>query len=142
MGIHAERKERRVRRDDEVTRQSALECQGGDAEGTILVDLVSVPRIVGGFRDSPGHASFTPVGNLRGDGAFVRLVQQGEGERLHDERWHQVLERTLHIHDMPRRQVTDGHVSERPSRNQCSTGTSSLAIAMKLARRASDASKS
>jgi hypothetical protein len=33
-------------------------------------------------------------------------------------------------------------VSARPSRNQCSAGTSSLAIATKLASRASDANRS
>ncbi len=33
-------------------------------------------------------------------------------------------------------------VSARPSWNQCSTGTSPLAMAMKLARRASEASRS
>ncbi len=92
MRIHAEGEERRVRCDDEVARQSALEREGGHAEGAILVDLVSVPRVVRGFRHPPGHAAFTPVGDLRGDGALVRLVQQGEGERLHDERRHQVLE--------------------------------------------------
>ena len=38
--------------------------------------------------------------------------------------------------------VSAARVSVRPSRNQCSTGTSFLAIAMKLASRASDASRS
>src|SRR5271156_4529278 len=90
--IDHHRKSRRVRRDHGVLAQAPLEPQARHAEVRILVGKLQVARVVGGFRNAPGKAEFSPVIDLSLDDQAIGLFQKTSRWRTHDERWHQVFE--------------------------------------------------
>ena len=47
----------RIGRDDEIVAEAALEPEAGNAEIGILVGEFQIARVVGGFRNAPGHAA-------------------------------------------------------------------------------------
>ena len=83
---------RRVRRDDGVLAQPALQAQARDAEVRILVGELEVAHVVGRLRDAPGHVELGAVGDLPAHDQAAGLLEEAPGRRAHDERGHQVLE--------------------------------------------------
>ena len=67
---------RRVRRDDEIVGQAALEAEAGHAERAVLIVPVEVLRVVGRLGDAPGHAALRAVLDLPLDHRVVGLVEQ------------------------------------------------------------------
>ncbi len=90
--LHQHRQHRRVRRDDELLAQSALEREIRNAKAAVLVRVRSVTHRVRGFRHTPRHAPFRAVRDLAPDASLVRLIEQRKGKGLHHQSRHQVLE--------------------------------------------------
>ena len=53
-------KRRRIRGDDGVVAEPALEAQTGNAKARILIGEFQIARVVGGFRGAPRHAALAP----------------------------------------------------------------------------------
>ncbi len=90
--IDAQRQHRRVRRDDEILDQSALQAETGHAEWTVLIVEMKVAYVVRGFRYAPGHAALFAVLDLAVDDRSISLPQQRCRIVLHNQKRHQVLE--------------------------------------------------
>ncbi len=89
---HHERHHRRIRRDDQVVGQAALQPQTRHTERAVLIVEMDVRRVVARLRDAPGHASPRPVFGLTGDDRPARLVEQSALVGRHHKLRHQVLE--------------------------------------------------
>ena len=83
---------RRVRRDDQVLRQSPLQAKARHAESAILIVERCVDRVVPAFGDSPRHAALVAVLDLTFHRRVRRLIEEGVGEGRHHQQRHQVLE--------------------------------------------------
>src|SRR5215218_5821205 len=59
--IDARSQHRRVRGDDEVFDQATFEAETGNAKGSILIIEMKIAHVVGGFRNSPWHATLVAV---------------------------------------------------------------------------------
>ena len=137
------RRERgRVRRDHDVVREAALESEVGDAERAVLVVAGPVDEVEARLADAPGHAERPAVLDLpthrvrgsSGRGASpCASFSSTSGIRYSN---------IDPLHETQRRAGRRPTRTRRPRRNQCACGTSSFAIARKLASRASDASRS
>ena len=121
------RQRRGVRRDDQVGVESSLERQVRHPEGPVLVGPEAIADVIAALADAPGHRVARAVDDLAPDRSPVGLVEEGLGERAHQQEWHQVLEHR----PAPGHQggVPAARDSSRPRWNQWSTGTSSLAMA-------------
>ena len=73
----------RVGCDDQVRLQAALQPQTGDAKIGILVGVLDVADIVGGFRHAPGHVMRRPVVDLPPHDEPARVLQQAAVRRAH-----------------------------------------------------------
>ena len=82
----------RVRGDDHVLAQAALEAQPGHPEPGVLVGLRQVPGVEPGFGHAPRHAELGPVAHLPCHDQLVRLVEQAARRGPHHQGGHQVLE--------------------------------------------------
>ena len=114
---------RRVRRDDQLVAQAALEAEAGDAEGLVLVVAVAIderctrtPRCP---RARRGRRRTRPGAHRHAAG----LVEQRLRIAPHDQQRHQVLEeRARSTTAASARRAT--LVTRRPRWNQCVCGTS------------------
>ena len=82
----------RIRGDNELAAESALERKIGDAERTVLIRIVPIAHVVRGFGKAPRHAARVSVGNLSPHCGPMRLIEQRERPRWHHEHRHEVLE--------------------------------------------------
>ena len=89
---HGERERGSVGRDDQVLSDAALERELRNAKGAILIRVVPVTKVIRAFTGAPGHAVLVAVGDLPPHRAVIRLVEQRQRERVHDERRHEILE--------------------------------------------------
>ncbi len=123
--IHHRRQRRRIRRHDEILREPALQAEAADAEVRVLVREVHVPRVVGGFRDSPWNAALFPVPDLPAHDEAVGVLEQAARRRVEHEVGHEVLEHRAGPGEQRRspadggqgpaemEPVLDGHVAAR-----------------------------
>ena len=130
-----------IGRDDGVLAQAALQAEAGHAEVRILIGELQVARVVGGFRNAPGHAERRRRSSIWRC-TISRLVCSSRlpaGARMTSDgiRYSNIDP----DHEISAAPCATG-VTARPRRNQCRAGTSPLAIARKLASRASEASRS
>ena len=82
----------RIGGDDDVLAQPALQPQAGHPEIGILVGQLQIARIIGRFRNTPGHVQRLRVFDLPLHAQARGLSEQAAGRRAHDERGHQILE--------------------------------------------------
>ncbi len=82
----------RVGSDDQILRQSALEAQPGDAERSVLIDLIHVDGVVARLRDAPRNVTLPSVLDLARDGALAGLLQQRVLVAGQEQPRHEVLE--------------------------------------------------
>jgi hypothetical protein len=123
-----------------VAAEPSPEAEPRHAERLVAVAMIRIARSEGGFRDAPGQALRLAVPALDADRDPLALAEQALGPAAQQQPRHQIFEHRAVPRDQ--RQSTGG-ASHRPLEvNQCSTGTSPLAIAKKLASRASEASRS
>src|SRR5665213_3341013 len=80
-----------VRCDNKVLIQPALERKIRNTEPTVLIDLISVPNIVGGLGYAPRNLPLHSIQYLASYGPMVCLIQQCERIRLRHQDRHQVL---------------------------------------------------
>ena len=92
LGLDHGGERRRVRGDDDVLGEAALQAEAGDAEARVLVGALEVACVEGRLGDPPRHASLRGVAHLARHDEPVGLVEQAAGGRVHDQRGHEVLE--------------------------------------------------
>jgi len=92
LGRHHQRKHCSIGCDDQIVREPAFEAQSGNAEGAVLVVLLSVDGVVAGFRNSPGHPALPPVFDLPGNCGPAGLVEERALIRGHHQERHQIFE--------------------------------------------------
>ena len=109
MRLDHRRQRGRVRRDDDVLAQAALESQPGHAEARVLVGELQVAGIVGGLRDAPRHAQLLAEGLLAPHDQPAGFLEQAAGRGTHDEGRHQVLEHGSRPRHERRAAVNGGH---------------------------------
>ena len=112
MRRDGEREGTRVRRDHEFAAQPAFEGEVGNAEGTVLIGVVPVTNVVRRLGHAPQHAPRVPVRDLAAHCRLMRLIEQRERPRGHDEHRHEVLEHAAAPRDERRAGVRGG---ERPA---------------------------
>ena len=86
------REARRVRRDDEVLAEAALQAESRHAERRVLERQVQVAFVERRFGDPPRHAATLRVIDLPLDDHPARVVDEAAVRRVHQQRRHQVLE--------------------------------------------------
>ena len=91
-GLDHQRQRRRIRRDDQILSQPALQAQPGDPECAVLVGELDVGGAVPGLRNAPRHATLPAIFDLPPHDRVIRLIQQRIAVRRHDQQRHQVLE--------------------------------------------------
>ena len=92
LRIDHARERGRIRRDDDVFAEPALQPEAGHAEVRILVGELQVAGVVGGFRNAPGDPERGPVFDLPPHDQPARPLDQAAGRRAHHERRHQIFE--------------------------------------------------
>ncbi len=92
MRLDQHREHGRVRRDDQVLVEPALEREIRHTETAILIYLIPVAHIVCRFGYSPRCLSLRTVQNLSSHCTVVGLIQQRERVRLRHEHRHEILE--------------------------------------------------
>ena len=126
---------------DEVVGEAALEAEAGHAERPVLVGVVPVADVVRRFGDAPRHAALPAV--LRSAGRrrprwSSRAASPGTTASAATASGTRTSSRsTTAASGTP-----STLIARRPRWNQCRCGTSPRAMAMKLASRASEASRS
>ena len=103
----------RIRSDNELAAESALERKIGDTERTVLIRIVPIAHVVRGLGKAPRHAPRVSVGNLSPHCGPMRLIEQRKGPRWHDEHRHEVLEHASTPRDERRAGVSR---RERPAK--------------------------
>ena len=120
----------RVGRDDEVVAETPLEPEAGDPEVRVLVGQIEVAHVVGRLGDPPGHPVLRAVADLAPDDEAIRLSSRlPGGERMTSAG---IRYSNIEPDQETRADPSATGVIGRPRWNQCETGTSPLAIAMKL----------
>ena len=92
LRVHQGREHGCVRGHHDVAPEPPFEGEVGNAERPVLIGEMPVAPVVRALAHAPGHAAFGPVRDLAPNRAAIGLIQQGEGERLHHQGGHQVLE--------------------------------------------------
>lgn len=129
-----------VRRDHQILAQAALESEPRHSKGAVLVIALRIYRVVAGFGYAPGHIARHAIPDLRLHCAAHRAMQQRLRVAWHHQIRHQILNiEPLHDSSVGSPPVS---VSVRPRANQLSCGNLPCAIATKIPRRASEASRS
>jgi len=91
-GVDESREGRRVRSDDEVLGEPALESEAGNAEGLVPVVPVLIHHVVRRFRNAPWHMVAPAVENLRPHYRAAAALEQGLGVAAQHQQRHQVFE--------------------------------------------------
>ena len=141
LGLDHRREAGGVRGDDEILAQAALQAEAGHAEARVLVGLLEVAGVEPRFGDAPRHAALGGVARIwrATTSRYVLSSRLRAGARMTSAGIrYSNIEPDHEISAEPR----PTGVSARPSRNQWSAETSPLAIARKLASRASEARRS
>ena len=112
----------------------------GTPKRRILVAHFEVARIERGFGNAPGNAAFVAVVDLALNDEAARFAEQTFGGRAHHQRG-MTYSNIEPDQEMSAAPLPTG-VKVRPRRNQCEDSASPLAMATRLARRASEASRS
>ena len=89
---HHQRQGARVRRDDDILGETALQSQSGHAERPVLIVAIGIDRVVPRFGHAPRHADLLAVRHLQRHRRLAGRIEQRAGIRRHDQQWHQVLE--------------------------------------------------
>src|SRR6185312_6908061 len=92
MRLDQHRQHGRVRCDDEVLVEPALQREIRHTEAAILIYLIPVAHVVCGFGYSPRGLSLSTVQDLPSHRAVVGLIQQRERVRLRHEHRHEIFE--------------------------------------------------
>ena len=130
-----------VRRDDQLVAQAALQTQSGNAERLVLIGAVPIDGAVGRLGDAPRHAERrrrSRSGAGRPSGRTRRAACRDTCASAAAASGTRTASRSTTA--APARRARRS--TARPRWNQCDSGTSPLAIARKLASRASEASRS
>ena len=90
--IDHHRERRRVRRDDQLVAEAALQAEAGHAEGLVLIVAGAIDREVRRLRDAPRRAARHAVVDLPPHRHAARLVEQRLRKVPHQQQRHQVLE--------------------------------------------------
>ena len=98
--------------DHDVFAQSALQPEPGNAKRGVLITQIDIPRIVGGFGDSPWHPPFSAIFDLPAHDQFGSFVKQTSGGRTHHQGRHQVFEHGTRPRDQS---GTSAHRRQRSS---------------------------
>ena len=91
-GIDHRGERRGVGRHHQLVAQPALQTEPRDAEGLVLIGVVSVDDVVRGLRDAPRHSARGGVLHLAAHDHPTRFVEQRVRIASHDEQRHQILE--------------------------------------------------
>ena len=105
IGVDAQRKAGRIRRDDGTRDSVPLERDGRNAEGLIVVVAFLVFLSIAGFRDAPRNAALPREGALDFDHSAERARDKRVRVAAHPERGHQVLEHGARPGDQDRAPV-------------------------------------
>ena len=109
-GRDHQRQRRRVRRDDQIVGETALESQARHAERAVLINALGVGGVVARLGNAPRHAALAAVFDLAGDDRPVRLVEQRVLEGRHHQQRHQVLEHRAAPRQQRHRAVVGGQL--------------------------------
>lgn len=137
--VHHGRKAGGVGRDDHILGKAPLQAEAGHAEVRILIREFQVAGAVGGFRDAPRHPPHPAIGLLALHHKTAGLLQQAADRGAHHQRRHQIFEHGAGPGNQ--RACVAAGVAPRPRRNQCRVVASPLAMANRLASRASGANR-
>jgi hypothetical protein len=131
---------RGIGRHHQFVGRRAAQREPGHALRRVLVGERVVAPGIGRFGDAPGHVQRPGEPDLLAQRGAAGLVQQAAARLRQDQARHQVFEHRAR----PRAQPTSAPETRyrRPSEDQWRTGTSPRAIASRLVRRDSDASRS
>ena len=140
LGRHHQGHDAGIGRDDQVLGQPAFQPQARHAKRPVLIVHMGVERVVTRLGDAPGHAALFAVVDLPAHHRPVSLVEQRVLIGGHDQQRHQVFEHRAAPAQERRRSAGRGqHAAQR---EPVFLADLALGNREKLARRASDASKS
>src|SRR5437762_2322866 len=74
--FYTESERRGIRGNHQVLVLPALQCQRRDAKGSILINVVSVERAEGRFRNAPGYAVLPRIADLTVHGIVTGAIKQ------------------------------------------------------------------
>ncbi len=105
---------RRVRGDDGVVAESALESEAWYSKARILIGEFQIAGIIGGFGCAPRDAASGAVFDLLFDHLTTGLVEETSGRGPHDQSRHQIFEHRARPGD-ERRAISNGsHCAPKP----------------------------